>query len=156
MYLSSHCLKNNKLTRSTSFAAMLVILALAILIQTTLAQATTMNSQLHQAIEAYSDKNYELAKQLFTQEADHMVAQFALAKMYRYGQGVEIDYTQAIKWYKKAAMQNYAVAQSHLGEMYEQGLGVEKDVHMAKNWYQIACSNKCSEGCKHLERLNRD
>jgi TPR repeat protein len=32
-----------------------------------------------------------------------------------------------VKWYRKAAEQNYAVAQNNLGVCYQQGKGVAKD-----------------------------
>lgn len=117
-------------------------------------------NNLQDAIEAFASKDYQQAKKMFitlAQDDDNtndMIAQFGLAKMYRFGLGMEANYSEAIKWYKKAAMLSYGVAQSHLGEMYEQGQGVEKDIDMAKSWYQIACSNRCSEGCQNLNRLN--
>ena len=35
-----------------------------------------------------------------------------------YGQGVQKDYKEAVKWYRKAAEQGYAKAQFNLGFMY--------------------------------------
>lgn len=113
------------------------------------------NNQRQAAIEAFASQNYAEAKTGFlklAQEGD-AISQFAIAKMYRSGLGVEMDYLQAVYWYEKAASHSYGVAQSHLGEMYENGLGVDRDLSIAKSWYQIACSNRCSEGCQNLERL---
>lgn len=115
----------------------------------------TLSAEFKTASEAYAKQDYQTAHQLFSPMAQqgNVFAQFALGKMYRFGQGRMPDYAQAFAWYQKAAQQNYAVAQSHFGEMYEQGLGVEKNLSMAKNWYQVACANKCSQGCQHLSRL---
>jgi uncharacterized protein len=58
--------------------------------------------------------------------------------MYVNGQGVEKDYTEAVKWYRKAAEQNYALAQSNLGLMYKNGQGLEKDYVEAYAWLNLA------------------
>ena len=110
---------------------------------------------LQQAIEAYAEGNYSKALPIFEAQAQsgNVLAQFALAKMYRFGQGVEINYPKALSYYQDAAQGSYGVAQSHLGEMYEQGLGTDKNLSLAKSWYQIACANTCSEGCLNLQRL---
>ncbi|WP_321275872.1 tetratricopeptide repeat protein [Thiomicrorhabdus indica] len=114
-----------------------------------------MTPELQNAIDAYAAKDYSKARQLFIPLAGqkNVLAQFGLAKIYRYGQGIDIDYVKALKYYQQAAKGSYGVAQSHLGEMYEQGLGVDPNMSLAKSWYQIACANACSEGCLNLKRL---
>ena len=111
---------------------------------------------LKAAVDAFAQKDYAQAFELFTRlsKQGDRIAQFGLAKMYRFGLGVTTDYPNALKWYQQAAQQNYAVAMSHLGEMYEQGLGVEANLDSARNWYRMACSNRCSDGCRHLKRLD--
>lgn len=44
------------------------------------------------------------------------------------------DYSEAIKWFRKAAEQGYAPAQSNLGRMYNEGRGVEKNSSEAAIW----------------------
>ena len=58
--------------------------------------------------------------------------------MYDVGLGVEQDYDEALKWFRKAAEQNNAYAQTYIGFMYEEGHGVEKDLIEAIRWYKIA------------------
>ena len=58
--------------------------------------------------------------------------------MYRNGEGVEKDYAEVVKWYRKSADQGDAVAQNILGIMYEKGNGVEKDYVEALKWYNKA------------------
>ncbi len=41
--------------------------------------------------------------------------------MYIKGDGVEQDYAEAVKWYKKAALQGFADAQFNLAAMYCEG-----------------------------------
>jgi TPR repeat protein len=57
---------------------------------------------------------------------------------YQYGQGVKQDYTEAIKWFRKAADQGVAGAQWSLGEMYAKGDGVTKDYAEALKWWRKA------------------
>ena len=58
--------------------------------------------------------------------------------MYDNGRGVQKDYAQAVKWYRKAAEQGDAMAQGSLGFMYENGRGVQKDKKEAAKWYRKA------------------
>ena len=68
-------------------------------------------------------------------------AQYNLGLMYANGEGVEKDYAEAVKWYRKAAEQGNAIAQSNLGWMYQYAKGVEKDFVEAYAWYNIAAKN---------------
>ncbi len=123
-----------------------------------------MASQVHadaltlkKGVDAFGQKDYAQASVIFKRLSNKgdRIAQFGLAKMYRYGLGMDPNYSKALKWYLQAAQQNYAVAMSHLGEMYEQGLGVDANADAARNWYRMACSNRCSDGCLHLKRLDK-
>lgn len=51
-------------------------------------------------------------------------AQVKLGLSYLSGNGGYLDYTEAAKWFKLAAIQGNAQAQEHLGSMYTEGLGV--------------------------------
>ncbi|MEI8292223.1 MAG: tetratricopeptide repeat-containing serine protease family protein, partial [Verrucomicrobiota bacterium] len=57
---------------------------------------------------------------------------------YQYGQGVTIDEVEAVKWYRKAADQNYAPAQFCLGYCYYNGLGVTQDYEQTVKLYTKA------------------
>jgi uncharacterized protein len=46
-------------------------------------------------------------------------AQNDLGSMYQDGKGVPQNYTGAMKWYRRAAEQNYATSQFNVGLMYE-------------------------------------
>jgi len=78
---------------------------------------------------AYDRGDYATAYKEFKSLADrgNADAQFALGKMYFYGQGVPQDYAQAVNWFRKAADQGDAHAQNGLGAMYELGKGVPED-----------------------------
>ena len=57
---------------------------------------------------------------------------------YHHGQGVPRDYSEAVKWYRKAAEQGDAYAQYDLGECYLNGHGVAQDHAEAVKWYYRA------------------
>jgi hypothetical protein len=48
------------------------------------------------------------------------------------------DYTEAFRWYRKAADQGVAGAQYNLGVMYHHGQGVTQDYAEAARWYRKA------------------
>ena len=57
---------------------------------------------------------------------------------YERGEGVPRDLVEAVKWYRKAAEQNYAKAQYNLGVCYAFGDGVAKDQVEAVKWFRKA------------------
>ena len=78
-----------------------------------------------------------------------------LGGCYYDGEGVEQDYAEAVKWYRKAAEQGYAVAQFEMGWCYKHGYGVPKDLAEAKRWYRKAADAGIQEAKKHLAELGR-
>jgi len=48
------------------------------------------------------------------------------------------DDAEAVRWYRKAAEQDFATAQFNLGDMYERGRGVPQDDVQAVAWYRKA------------------
>ena len=64
-------------------------------------------------------------------EAD---AQFSLGNSYRKGEGVPLDFDEAVSWYRKAAEQGDKTAQYALGFMYYKGQGVPQDYAEAVRW----------------------
>ncbi len=67
-------------------------------------------------------------------------AQAALAVAYEEGIHVQQDLTEAIRWYRKAALRDNAEVQHHLGLLYEQGRGVVQSFVQAAEWYQKAAA----------------
>jgi TPR repeat protein len=57
---------------------------------------------------------------------------------YYYGHGVSRDYTEAARWYRRAAQNSNAMAQSTLGDIYYYGRGVPQDFVEAGQWWQLA------------------
>src|SRR5260221_11633541 len=74
-------------------------------------------------------------------EKGNAECQYVLGLTFTFGYlGVAQDYAEAVKWYRKAADQNYAWAESNLGAFYEQGQGVVKDDVEAVKWYRKAAN----------------
>jgi len=65
-------------------------------------------------------------------------AQNYVGEIYEKGLGVEPDYTEAKKWYQRAAKQDFSRAYINLANLYEKGLGVNRDPVLAVNLYRKA------------------
>jgi TPR repeat protein len=63
-------------------------------------------------------------------------AQADLAEMYYHGEGVQQDYSEALRWYRKAADHENAKGQYGLGLIYYHGHGVTLDLGEALRWYR--------------------
>ena len=66
-------------------------------------------------------------------------AQLCFGVKYAYGYyGLKQNYTNAIKWFRKAAEKGSPSAQCFIGVMYEQGWGVPQDSTEAIRWFQTS------------------
>lgn len=65
-------------------------------------------------------------------------AQFSLGLGYSLGEGDARDLTQAIYWYREAAMQDHPLAQFNLAIMLGQGQGIAKDPEAEERWFRRA------------------
>jgi uncharacterized protein len=61
-----------------------------------------------------------------------------LGVCYAYGESVEQNYVESVKWFRKAADQGYANAQAVVGSSYYNGTGVERNYAEAVKWYRKA------------------
>jgi len=79
--------------------------------------------------------------QIYYQAAqlDNVSAISQLASLYYLGKGVDRDFDEALKWYKKAALLGNAGSQRTVGTFYKMGLvGKKKDLPEALKWYGMA------------------
>lgn len=76
-------------------------------------------------------------------ESGQVSAQLLLGEMRLTGNGIPVDYAEALKWFRAAAEQGDAQALRRLGFMYESGLGVKWDLAQAELWYERAV--KCGD-----------
>ena len=129
-------------------------------------------------IAAYERGHYEMAMYDFEQRAmqGDPIAQFCLGYMYKHGSGVPPNPYKAIKWYTKAAKQDYAPAQNDLGVMFlrrweelellerktgrsDLQLNMESCFETAFGWFRKAAKhgnptsqfNLASSGALHIE-----
>lgn len=63
-----------------------------------------------------------------------------LGYMYGTGTGTQKDYTEALRWYWKAADEGYLLSLNNIGALYQYGLGVDQDYQKARECYQKAAA----------------
>jgi TPR repeat protein len=67
--------------------------------------------------------------------------QYVLGNLYYKGDSVPQDYTEAAKWYRKAADQGHTNSQYMLASMHDRGDGMSPDYIEAVAWYRKAAEN---------------
>ena len=84
-------------------------------------------------------------------EAGDLDAQTELGERYQGGYGgVQRDYTEAARWYRRSAEQGHALGQAYLGFMYSNGRGVQQDYREAVRWYRRSAEQGHSLGQNNL------
>jgi TPR repeat protein len=77
--------------------------------------------------------------------------QWVLGETFCFGRlGVAKDEVEAVKWWRKAAEQNFAFAQWRLGICYYQGRGVAQDYVEAVKWYRKAAEQNYASAQEYL------
>ena len=119
--------------------------------------SSIVQKEIAQALNAYDNKNYTEAFRLLSKNKESAEftpeAQVDLGLMYSDGNGVAQNYTEAIKWYRKAAELGYSYGQNNLGTVYENGEGVEKNYTEAIKWYQKAAEQGQVNGEYNLGKM---
>lgn len=92
------------------------------------------------AYDPYSENKYITELRVKAEQGDAK-AQYELGKAYFVGVGIIKNYSESVKWYRKAADQGHPQAESSLGTMYYQGLGVPKDSFEAVKWWRKAADH---------------
>ena len=69
---------------------------------------------------------------------------------YYFGKGCEVDYTQAVYWYHKAADEGNMCSQNSLGICYQSGSGVPQSDEQAVSWFEKAYENGSPDGAYNL------
>lgn len=110
---------------------------------------TSMDSSADQRSPAPAGESGQAALQSQADQGDAQ-AQFGLALQYGSAAGVELDFTQAARWYRKAADQEHTLAQYNLGTMFARGQGVPQDETAAANWMRRAAEGGDAGGQYHL------
>jgi TPR repeat protein len=66
-----------------------------------------------------------------------------LGLLYESGQGVQQDFAEAMRWYRKAAEQKEPHATCRIADLYRDGKGVERNLDEAAKWYQREANGTC-------------
>jgi TPR repeat protein len=82
--------------------------------------------------------------------AGDAVAQYNLGVMYYEGQGMEQDFKDAAKWFRKASEQGNPGAQINLGLMYLRGKGIMEDDKEAAKWFRKAAEQGIADAQLYL------
>ena len=116
------------------------------------AQSATKQQIYQQAIAAAQKHDYAKSFALLKPLADKgdATAQNNIAVLYQDGLGVKQSDADALKWYRKAALQGLADAQFMTGLMYAQGLGTQQDFKQAFTWYSKAAKQGHAEAQNNL------
>jgi uncharacterized protein len=69
------------------------------------------------------------------------------------GKGVAEDQMEAVKWYRKAAEQNFVLAQDNLGICFLKGDGVAEDLVEAYKWLLLAARQGDEDAKKNMTVL---
>lgn len=76
-----------------------------------------------------------------------------LGYMYNTGTGTQRDYSEALRWYWKAADQGYLLSLSNIGAMYQYGMGVAIDYQKARECYEKAAAGGIAKAKYNLGEL---
>ena len=106
--------------------------------------SSPLNADTEAGIEFYNNENYAVAISEFLTEANkgEDIAQYYLGKIYARGEGVNIDFEEAMKWFRLAADQGNSAAQRSVGIFYDNGDGVVQDFGQAMQWYHLAADQE--------------
>jgi uncharacterized protein len=74
--------------------------------------------------------------------------------LYQLGEVVPQNYTEAAKWYRRAAEQGLAVAQFALGAIYARRQGVPEDLVRAHMWLSLSAAHAAQ--IRGAQKLARD
>ncbi|MGH8120227.1 MAG: hypothetical protein ACRESK_06395 [Gammaproteobacteria bacterium] len=103
-------------------------------------------ADFNDGVVAYIAGDYEAAYNTMISIAKtdegNALAQYYLGMMYLKGQGVEKNYEEAGKWFRKAAENRLPQAQYRLANQYSEGEGVPRDYEFAYIWYSVGAAHQ--------------
>ena len=79
--------------------------------------------------------------------------QYMVGIMYHDGDGVDVDYAQALPWIEKAAAQDQPTALGQLGTMHGEGAGVTPSWRRAREYYERAIELGNLKAVENMQNL---
>jgi len=118
----------------------LIRVLLVLLLATGAAPAPTDPDEAQQA---YDAKHYDVARRLWTTQAEagDLAAQLSLGTLYDLGQGMPRDPAAAYGWYRRAAAAGSPDAEFNVAAMCDTGDGVRRNTAEAALWYGRAAAH---------------
>ncbi|PKB98024.1 hypothetical protein RhiirA5_466140, partial [Rhizophagus irregularis] len=101
----------------------------------------------------------KIVAELFKEVADDEANDFPAAKV-RYGdclyhgKGVDQKFSEALKYFEKAAEDDFKVAMYNAGSMYYDGFGCTKDIEKTKYYMKLAIYNNYEAAIKFCKEHN--
>lgn len=105
---------------------------------------------IYQSIESVP---WALSNRGISAEKGLPAAQNRLGLMYDLGLGVEQDFSEAFKWYRKAAEQGLPMAQRNLANLYYSGRGVTRNNAEGIKWFRRAAEQGDTQSQNQLGTL---
>jgi len=117
---------------------------------------STVRADFSDGMVAYQMGDYETAYNTMislasTKEEDPL-PQYILGVMYLRGQGVEQNYEEAGKWFRKASENRLPQAQYKLATLYTEGKGVPRDYEFAYVWYSVGAAHNHKLSVNSLDK----
>jgi hypothetical protein len=97
--------------------------------------------------------NTKIDELLLRAQAGDAKAMTSLGYAYRSGDGMPLDYAQAMQWFQKAADAGSAGAMTALGELYFDGNGLPKNQQEAFKWFRMAAEMNDPSGLYYLSEM---
>ncbi|MCK5481170.1 MAG: sel1 repeat family protein, partial [Gammaproteobacteria bacterium] len=92
-------------------------------------------------------------KELASAEKGGKKSQYNVGNMYKKGIGVNIDTTEAIKWYENSANQGHIKAGFKLGQIFYEGTGVKKNRDTAFKWFKVSAEGNYPPAQYYLGKM---
>jgi SEL1 protein len=120
----------------------------------TAAKAAGYIGRMHMRGEG-TEQNFDRAKFWFERgvTVDDPQSQYGLALLYLHGYGIKPDVVQALEYFRKAALQDYAPAQVQLGYLYLDH-GSNEDIDAGNHYFELAARWANIEAYYHLAESN--
>lgn len=93
------------------------------------------------------NSDVERAVNLFRMSAEQGIkeSQYELGRSYYYGDGLERNYKEALKWFEKAAIQNHIETWFYIGVIYYHARGVDRDYAKAMDCFKKSIDYKVAQ-----------
>jgi len=102
--------------------------------------APELRADFAKGLAAYKAGDFAVAHKEFLEsaQAGEPPAMLSLAFLYLHGEGVKVDYREAVRWLEPAAEKGLAPAQHSLALAYYEGRGVPRNTAIAANYFESA------------------